>query len=561
MIQQIQQIISTHHFYEFAAILIVACIVGIIGKFLRQPLIISFIAVGIIVGPSVFNLIHSTEQMDLLAEVGIALLLFVVGLKLDLSLIKSSGKVALLTGSGQILATSIIGFGLSILLGYSMIVAGYVAVALTFSSTIIIIKLLSDKKEIDSLYGQIAVGILIVQDIVVVFAMIILSALGAKTEDSAMMNVVMVFVKGFAMIGFVLLLMKYVIPVFVKTLANSLELLVLFAISWAIALSAIGDFLGFSKEVGAFLAGISLASTPFRDVISGRLVTLRDFLLLFFFINLGAHLDFSILGAQILPAILLSVFVLIGKPIIIFVIMGILGYRKRTTFLTGFSLAQISEFSLILVALGLSLGHINDEIVGLITLVGLITIGLSSFMILYSHKFFDFFAPFLSIFERKHSDVEADKKVEKTKDIDVIIFGLGRYGDKIAQRLMKDNYKVLGINFDPKVVDNWHKEKRLAQYGDAEDPEITEHLPLKNSPLIISSVPDLDTNLTLLKKFKLGDHSDIQVALTAHTEENARLLKKAGADFILLPFADAPENITQKLENYFGRSLNGDKNN
>jgi Kef-type K+ transport system membrane component KefB len=333
-------------FYEIAFILLVSAIVGAIGLRLRQPLIVAFIAVGILVGPSAFGWVIPSEEMELLAELGIALLLFVVGLKLDLHLIQSMGSVALATGLGQVAFTSIGGFLISLLLGFAPLTAVYIAVALTFSSTIIVVKLLSDKREIDSLHGRIALGFLIVQDLVVVLVMIGLSALGDDADLSLGMTLLQLGLKG----GLLLLgiggMMAFVLPKLLNHLARSQELLLIFAIAWAVVLSALSEVLGFSSEVGAFLAGISLASTRYRDAIGSRLVSIRDFLLLFFFVDLGAHLNLSLLGAQIVPALVLSLFVLIGNPAIVMAIMGYMGYRKRTSLLSGLTVAQISEFSL-----------------------------------------------------------------------------------------------------------------------------------------------------------------------------------------------------------------------
>jgi Kef-type K+ transport system membrane component KefB len=396
-------------FTEVAVLLAIVTVIAAIGRLLRQPLIVAFIAAGILVGPSAFSLIEFNEQIELLAQMGIALLLFVVGLKLDLHIIRTMGPVALATGLGQVLFTSVFGYLIALALGLSPISSLYVGVALTFSSTIIIVKLLSDKKEIDSLHGRIAVGFLIVQDIVVVLVMIALTAMGAGNDaapDQLLTTMLWVLAKGFAFLTGIALLMKFVLPVVSRQMAQSAELLILFAVSWAVTLAPIGELLGFSKEVGAFLAGVSLASTPYREVIGARLVSLRDFLLLFFFIELGSGLDVTALTGQLVPALVLSAFVLIGNPLIVMTIMGFMGYRKRTGFLAGLTVAQISEFSLILAALGLSLGHLDRSIVGLITLVGLITISGSTYLILYSHPLYQRLAPLLSIFERKHPDRE-----------------------------------------------------------------------------------------------------------------------------------------------------------
>ncbi|HET6497777.1 MAG TPA: cation:proton antiporter [Coriobacteriia bacterium] len=257
-------------YYEIAAILALAAAVGAIGVLVRQPLIISFIAVGIIIGSAGLGWAAARDQIEVLAGIGVAVLLFVVGLKLDVSLVSSVGPVALATGLGQVAFTSAVGFLIALALGLEVVPALYVAVALTFSSTIIIVKLLSDKREIDSLHGRIAIGLLIVQDIVVVLAMIVLSALAADGGQPIAEALAVTVATGVAFLGVLGLLMRFVLPRLLERMARSPELLVLFAIAWAVALAAVGDGLGFSKEVGAFLAGVSLASTQFREAIAGR---------------------------------------------------------------------------------------------------------------------------------------------------------------------------------------------------------------------------------------------------------------------------------------------------
>lgn len=533
-------------FYEFAAILFITALISLAGRLLKQPLVVSFIGVGILVGPFGLNLLKSIEQIHLLSELGIAVLLFVVGLKLDLKLVRSIGKVATLTGLGQVIFTSVIGYFIGIALGYSHLTSLYIAIALTFSSTIIIVKLLSDKKEIDSLHGQISIGFLIIQDLVVVLLMIGLSALGTESENIPLMKFVWVILKGIGLLSFIGFLMRFVLPWLVSRLARTPELLILFSLAWALALSAFGDFLGFSKEVGAFLAGISLASTEYREILSNRMSTLRDFLLLFFFLNLGSTLNLGIIGDQIVPAIIFSLFVLIGNPLIVLVIMGVMGYRKRTSFLAGLTVAQISEFSLILAALGMSLGHIDEKTMGLITLVGLITIGLSTYLIIYSHQIFNLVSPLLSVFEKSSPHDDNLLVTAKDEAFDIILFGLGRYGHNIAKTLEQHNRKILGVDFDPGVIDQWRSEGRKAIYGDVDDPDLPSLLPLKNSRVIVSTITDYQLNQDLLKYLKTYGY-DGRIVLTQHSPEKVEALIKAGADIVLLPFADAVDNIIQKL--------------
>jgi Kef-type K+ transport system membrane component KefB len=539
------ELINSHPFYEFAVLLMISAVFAAVGRLLKQPIIVTFIAVGIVIGPEVLDLIESEDQIQLLAEIGIAILLFIVGLKLDINLIKSTGPVALITGIGQIVFTSGFGYLIAILLGLSPTHALYVAVALTFSSTIIIVKMLSDKKEIDKLHGQIAMGFLIVQDIAVIITMIVLSAFGEASEESGIWNeLLMVLLKGLAFLAGIAVLMRFVIPGAVKKLAKNKELLVLSSIAWAVALGALGEYLGFSLEVGAFLAGISLASTQFREVISGRLESIRDFMLLFFFIDLGSQINLDILGEQLVPALIFSLFVLIGNPIIVMIIMGVMGYRKRIGFLAGLTVAQISEFSLILAGIGLDNGHINEDILGLITLVGLITIGLSTYMILYSGPIFDKISPLLSIFEKKHPTKGGDEKEEEK--IDYIIIGTGRLGNNLAKNLLKKEYKILVVDFDPDVVSDWQKKGVTAEYGDAQDPQLPALLPIKNTGHIVSTATELDTNIRLLR-FMQENKYEGKLIVVAHSDDEEEQLKKEGAHHVLRPFKEAADVVVEDL--------------
>jgi Kef-type K+ transport system membrane component KefB/Trk K+ transport system NAD-binding subunit len=538
-------------FAEMAAILGLATLLGIVGQGLRQPLLIMFLATGILAGPACFGIIQSYHQIELLAHMGIALLLFIVGLKLDFHLIRTTGPVALATGLGQVLFTSLIGFAIALALDMPLFSAAYVSVALTFSSTIIIVKLLSDKKEIDSLHGQIAIGFLIVQDIAAILALVALttfgSAAGGNEAGSAYRAAFIVASKGIGLLVLVALLMRYLLPAVTRRLAYSQEMLILFAIAWAVFLGAGSEWLGFSKEVGAFLAGISLASTGYRDAIGARLTTLRDFLLLFFFIDLGARLDWSTVGSQVGASILFSLFVLIGNPLIVLVIMGVMGYRRRTSFLAGLTVAQISEFSLIVAALGLSLGHITEETMGLITLVGVVTIFASTYLILYSEAIYSRLARFLRFFERRnpHRETGVDTFSE-TPSVDMILAGLGNYGSAIAEYLLRRGRTIVGVDFDPGVLRTWSSRGVSVLYGDMGDPEIHEHLPLQKARWVVSTVRSRSLNLALMQHLRRGRY-DGKIALTATDPKEAELLKAAGAHVVLRPFADAAEQAADAL--------------
>ena len=548
-------------FAEVALLLAMAAGIGLLGLMARQPLIVGFIAVGLIVGPSALDLVQSDAQIDLLSELGIVVLLFLVGIKLDIELIRSLGAVAVMTGLGQVGLTALLGYGIGLGLGFAPTDSLYIAVALTFSSTIIIVKLLSDTREIDALHGQIALGVLIVQDLVVVLAMILLSAIGIGAAGHAAgghgggdQSALTVLASGLALVAGVVLFLRYVATPLTARLARTPELLVIFAIALATALAALGDSLGLGKEVGGLLAGVALASTPYRETIAARLGPLRDFLLLFFFIALGAGLDLSLLGAHVPAAIVFSLFVLIGKPLIVMAIMGAMGYRKRTGFLAGVTLAQISEFSLIFVTMGVAIGHVSPQALGLVTMVGLVTIAASTYLIPFSHQIFARLDPLLTLFERKTTPREGPEAgTLAPQPYPVILFGLGRFGTAIGLRLHKRGVPVLGVDFNPQAVARWRDLGLSAEFGDASDPEFLASLPFREAEWLVSTVPlhpsglsHEDARKTLIQLLRHHGYAG-KIAVTSHSGADTRQMLAAGVDLVLEPFQDAADRAADLL--------------
>jgi Kef-type K+ transport system membrane component KefB len=536
-------------FGEIAAVLVVSAALGALALWLRQPLLIAFIGAGILLGPSGIDLVRAHEQLDLFAELGIGLLLFIVGLKLDPHLIRAVGPVALIAGIGQIVITAVMGFIIGVALGLTTMGAFYLAAAVTFSSTIVIVKLLSDKREIDALHGRISLGILIMQDIVVVLLMIGLTAFGDEASATSFTRELLeVAVKGLGFLALVALATRYVLPALLHGLARWPELLALFAIAWAIGLASLGVALGFSKEVGAFVAGVAIAWTPYKAVLAARLVNLRDFMLLFFFINLGIQIDFGQLEEVLVAAVLISLFVLVVKPLLIMALVAAAGYSRRTSVTSGLAMGQISEFSLILAALGLSLGHIDDELTGIITLVGLITMGISTYMILYDSAIYERLAPALKGFRHKgpRPGNLAAGKATAGRTVDIIVFGLGRYGRNLAQELKARNHSVLGVDFDPQRVRFWAREGLVTLYGDLEDEELYHALPLAEAQWVVSTIPGRDRCLVLLHALKSHKFAG-RVALTAETIQHRDSLEKAGAHLVLLPYRDAASRAADTL--------------
>jgi Trk K+ transport system NAD-binding subunit len=241
-----------------------------------------------------------------------------------------------------------------------------------------------------------------------------------------------------------------------------------------------------------------------------------------------------------------SAFVLIGKPIIVMVIMGLMGYRKRTGFLTGLTVAQISEFSLLLGALGLSLGHVGPETMGLITTVGLATIGLSMYMVNYSGRLYEWLAPWLTPFERRLPYRETGRDAPLPQTADFVVLGLGRYGGGIVRHLLLRDRRVIGVDFDPQALAHWRDEGVPVLYGDASDPELFDHLPLGGVRWVVSTAPDIETSRVLLRHLHARDFGG-KIAVACRTADEGDILRLDGVDLLLRPYADAAEQAADAL--------------
>ncbi len=516
-------------FFEVGLVVGIAAIVSLVVRFLKQPLIIAYILTGILVGPSLLNLITSTDTIALFSHMGIALLLFVVGLSLDPKVIKEVGLVSAITGVGQVLFTTIIGFLLSLALGFPPLTAAYIGIALSFSSTIIILKLLSDKNETDTLYGKISIGFLLVQDLIAISLLMIVSSLnGGMTAGDFVLETAL---KGIGLMVALFLIGVYVLPHVTKIAAKNQELLMLFSISWAFALSLLFFRFGFSIEIGALIAGITLSLSPYRYEISSKLKPVRDFFLVLFFILLGYQVGFNDVTNNILPIILFSLVVLIGNPFIVLVLMGLLGHTKRNSFLAGLTVAQISEFSHILIALGISIGHLGSNILSIITAVTLITIAISSYFILYANKLYPYVSGYLSIFERK--GVKAKKPKLRNK-YNIILFGCDRVGHDLVALFKKMKQKFMVIDHNPEIVSSLTKKGIKCLYGDASDLELLEELHLPAIKMAVSTIPNFEINAAIIDKVREVNSSAVIVVVSHHPEEAIELYEK-GASYVILP--------------------------
>ncbi len=529
-------------FLELTGILIVAGIIAYVLHFLRQPSIIAYIITGLLIGPFALYRLQHGEILHSLSEIGITLLLFMVGLDLDISQLKKIGKSAVLAGVGQVIFTCAAGFGIVTLLGFSLVPAIYISLALTFSSTIIVVKLLSEKKDMQSLYGKLAVGIFLVQDIVAIFTLVLVSSFtntGATvlTSSGIYGSIILSLAKAF-MIGVVVItLSRVVFPRLLKTLTKSDELTLLFSLGWALGLASLfsSSFIGFNAAIGGFVAGLALANTGAHYQISGRIKPLRDFFIIIFFIVLGSQLVFTEIHAAIFPALILTVFVLIGNPLIVTIILGFLGYKLRTSFMTGVTVAQISEFSLILMTLAQASGSVTETHVTIVTLVGITTIGISSYGILFSNRLYEKLISRVAQFFEGRTKPTERALGDTVYKRHILVVGAHRLGAHMINALIKQKEQFIVVDFNPDVTSHYEEQGIPAVCGDISDPYIQEVVNLEDARMIICTIPDFHDTLALIEAVRNNFRKRPKLIVAASDEEEALELYNKGAGYVLLP--------------------------
>lgn len=532
--------------FELAFIVILSAIFGIFAKILRQPLIVAYLAAGIIAG--FLGIINSNNDgvFKLFSDLGIVFLLFLVGLEINYDSLRTVGKHSIILGLGQIIFTFIGGFIISKIFEFSTLSAFYISIALTLSSTIIIVKLLSEKRDISSFYGKLSIGALLIQDLVAILILIFLTGIetGATTKNVLIEKTLLTILKGVFIFGLILYLGRKIIPYIFDRVARSSELLFIISLAWLFLMVYAVKKLGLSIEIAGFLAGLSLANSSDNFQISAKLKSLRDFFIMIFFVVLGASFGASeIADINWLQIIIFSLFVLIGNPLIVLILMGFMGYKKRTSLLTGLTMAQISEFSLILILMGQNLGHLNKSEVGLVTGVGIITIVLSTYMILNSDQIFKKFSKYLSVFEKKKVREEEEKNKIWKKSI--ILIGAHRTGQNIALNI--PNKELLVIDFDPDIISRLKQKNIDYIFGDIADEDTLEKANISEAKIIISTSPDFNDNMTLLQKInKLKKRP--RIILRAETEKDALIFYKNGADYVLLPNFTAGQYLGKTLK-------------
>lgn len=516
-------------FIQTSLLLSIAVATAFIIRLLKQPLIVSYIFAGIICGPLLLNIIHGDSHFyETFSQFGVVLLLFIIGLNLNLNHLKSIGKVSLITGLGQVIFTAVFGTLILVFLNFNFKASLFLAIAMTFSSTIIIMKMLSDKKDTETIYGRYTIGLMLVQDIIAVILVIALGFVrGAGVGDLEILALVLKLIIALLIL---FLISKYVVPLILDKIADSSELLFLFTLAWCLAISSSLYLLGFSLEIGAIISGIALSSSPYQLEISSRIKPLRDFFLILFFIVLGGEMVIGKVTTVIGPALILSLFILIGNPLILYFLFRRLKFTRRNSFLAGLTAAQVSEFGFVILFAARQMGHIQGDELAIFTLVAITTILASTYLISNSEQLYRRLLPFFRYF-----GPDKNRQVNKvSKTYDAWLIGYHRMGTKIAESLTELKTKFAVIDFDPGVVKPLEKNKIPFYFGDIADVEFLESLPITNTKTIVMTIPAVDDQINLIK-FVHKTNPKVLIIANAYRFHDSQVLYENGAHFVMMP--------------------------
>jgi len=529
-------------------ITISAAVMVVIGRALKMPAIVVYLLCGILIGPGL-GWVGIEEGLELVSETGIALLLFLVGLELSITKIRDVGKVAVLAGFAQVFASSGLGFILAKFMGFDLAEAIFLAIALTFSSTVVVVKLLEDKGELESLYGRIALGVLLVQDVVVIVLLTFLAGMSGGEEGLDLRAVGSGLLKAFA--GMAVLLVgamaasKFVLPKPFKWAARSPEVLLIWALSWCFLMVFGAHAFHLSLEVGAFLAGMSLAQLPYNENLRRRVHPLMNFFVAVFFVTLGIRIDLGGASEHLGAVAGFSGFVLLGKPLLFLLILGWLGYGRKTAFLTGATLAQTSEFSFILAGLAMGKGLIGGEILLVSALVGVVTIGISAYMINYNHGLYALLLRkgFLK-WKFLNGKPELTEQIVHAGDHfegHVIVVGMNSLGRELVKRLHAKGEKVLAVDTDHQKLEGLPGSLLLGSVGYL---SVLEEAGFSKAKLIVSALQIEETNDLLAYRAKsVGVPCAIHV-IDLSVVEN---LLDLDADYLMVSKADGVKAQLRKL--------------
>ncbi|RME54417.1 hypothetical protein D6777_03765 [Candidatus Woesearchaeota archaeon] len=531
--------------FEIGAIIVLATFFAYFARLTKQPLIPAYVIAGVILGPIGLGIVKDIELIHSLSDIGIVFLLFIVGLEINLNKLRGVGLVSTITGIIQVGLTFLLGYLSGLLLGLNTINSVYAGLIIAFSSTLVVIKLLSDKEDLSTFHGRIMVGVLLIQDILVIIALSILSSIGSFSVT----KFIFIMVGALLLFGFAWLSSKFVVHKLFKFAAKSEEFMFLLALSTCFLFVALAYMFGFSIAIGGFIAGVVLANLPYHYNIIGRILPLKDFFSTIFFVSLGMQVVISnFVSISKLLLILLGIVILI-KPLIISLILAMFGYGKRISFISGLGLAQISEFSLIIIA---GASSISPEIFSVTIILAVVSITLTSYIVKYEEKIYNKVNTLFNFLDRislKHQKLSYSGNPKKTK---IILIGAHRMGSIILKAFEKNKDIIKVVDTNPDIINKLIGKKVPCIYGDITNLEILKKLKFSQYNIIISTIPNEDINKRLLSYARTQNPS-INIILTAQHLHEALNLYEEGADYVIVPPIMSGEKMSSMLKSIFNK--------
>jgi Kef-type K+ transport system membrane component KefB len=529
---------------NIALLFIVATVAAFLAKLLRQPLILAYLVAGVVIGPEIgFAWVKDEEIIELISEIGLILLLFIIGLEIDLKKLVSAGRTLLVVGVSQFLSCVALGVGMAVFMGYAVRGANfdwlYIAVSLSLSSTLIVVKLLYDKFELTTLPGRITLGVLIFQDI---WAIVFL-ALQPNLHDPRVATLLASFIKGAALVFAALAISRYALPRLFSFVAKVPELLLIAALAWCFAVGGAADWLGLSREMGALVAGVSISTFPYNVDVIAKVINIRDFFVTLFFVALGMKIP-APSAAIVSAAAGMALFVLASRLIAVFPVLYLLGNGLRASLIPSINLAQMSEFSLVIASLGLALNHISAELVGTLTFVFAITSVLSTYLIAYNHEIQRTLGHLLVRVGFSGGGEIEQEKAQAEPENSIVFLGCFREASSILHELefhCRDTNKesvldrTLVIDFNPVVLQELPLRRIRGLYGDIANMDTLHHARIENAKIVACTISDAilrgTTNLRLLRQTRRLC-PQAQMIVAADMIGGAIELYDAGADFV-----------------------------
>lgn len=542
----------TNIFFQLALILLLSSLYGVLMLKTKLPLVVAYLLAGVTLSfISLFDVGHSVV-LEVLPEIGIAFVLFLIGMELNIKELKLLGKPIIITSVGQIAVSTLLGYLLARALGFGNSESIYLGLGLAFSSTVVVVKMLLEKRDISSLYGKLSVGILLIEDLVAIIALMLLtvgsSALKVGLQESLPLLTLVLKAIGLFVVTFIL--SKFVLDKVFKLVARSVELLFLTSICWCFIFTSLAILAGFSVVIGAFLAGVALASSPYHLQIEAKIKPIRDFFVALFFVYLGAQANLTGLVSAVPAILVFSLFAIILKPIIYLLLLSLFGFKKHTTFQTALNLSQVSEFSLVVLLVGVQMNLVSPLALSTMALVGVISIIVSSILIAKSRPIYKLLEPSLG-FTQLHHKRQSVETIAQEKLVDhVIVIGAHRVGGPIIQYLSKVGIPLMVLDFNPNIVEELSEQGINAIYGDIGDPEILDYVNLETAKLVICTASDLFDNEILLEECKRRK-IEAKIILRALDKAHVDHLKDLGADYVLLPEKVSGDFVVSQLKHYW----------